>query len=65
MPFQPNTFPVAETPRNLITFAVGNLVNVPPGTTYMFPAGRVTKLTLGKPGGVMLVTVEKDNAETQ
>lgn len=62
MPFNPNQFPVAETPQNLVTFAVGNLVNVPPGTTCLLASGRVTKQTLGKPGGVMLVTVEREDA---
>jgi hypothetical protein len=60
MPFDPNEFPVAETDANLITYAKGNLVSVPPGTTYMFATGRVTDVRRGKPGGVMLVTVEED-----
>jgi hypothetical protein len=29
MAFDPLTFPVANTPQNLITFAPGNQVNVP------------------------------------
>lgn len=61
MPFDPNTFPVAETPRNLITFAVGNLVNVPPGTTCLLASGRVVKRAIGNPGGIMLITVEADD----
>lgn len=64
MPFDPNTFPVAETPQNLVTFAVGNLVNVPPGTTCLLSVGRVTARELGKPGGIMLITVEESDAET-
>ena len=64
MPFDPNTFPVAETPQNLVTFAVGNLVNVPPGTTCLLTKGRVTKHALGKPGGVMLVTIKEIDDET-
>ena len=59
MQFDPNAFPVAETPANLITYAKGNLVNVPQGTTCILASGRVVAVDLGKPGGIMLVKVEK------
>jgi hypothetical protein len=62
--FNPNQFPVAETIPNRVTYAIGNLVNVPPGTTCLLAVGRVVAVDLGRPGGLMLITVERDNVET-
>jgi hypothetical protein len=57
------TFPVPETPFNLAAYTVGNVTRVTErgGDSY---TGRVTDRALGKPGGTMLVTVEKIDAET-
>jgi hypothetical protein len=57
------TFPVPETPFNLIAYSVGNVTAVTErgGDTY---TGRVTDLALGKPGGLMLVTVEREDVKT-
>lgn len=57
------TFPVPETPFNLAAYTVGNVTSVTErgGDSY---TGRVTAVALGKPGGVMLITVERDHAET-
>lgn len=56
-------FPVAETAANLVTFAEGNTVVVPASANVPVPTGRVVKLNLGKPGGVMLVTIEPISAD--
>jgi len=59
----PYTFPVPETPFNLAAYTVGNVTRVTErgGDTY---TARVVDLALGKPGGTMLVTVEREDAET-
>lgn len=63
MTFDPNTFPVAETADNRVRYAEGNRVVIPDGTTCLIKYGRVTRLNPGKPGGVMLVTVEADDGK--
>ncbi len=52
-------FPVAETPDNLVWFAIGNQVVVPPQALGVpVQRGRVTGVALGKPGGTMIVSIE-------
>lgn len=63
MPFDPLTFPVPHTPQNLVTFAVGNLVNVPETAgTCPVSKGRVTKAKTYK--RTIMVTIEEIADET-
>lgn len=56
MPFDPNSFPVANTPENMVTFAVGNLVNVPESAgTCLLKTGRVKAVKVYK--RTILVTI--------
>ena len=59
----PYTFPVPETPANLAAYTVGNVTRITErgGDTYN---ARVVAVDLGKPGGLMLIKVEKSDAET-
>lgn len=55
------TFPVPETPFNIAAYTVGNVTRVSErgGDTY---TARVVAVALGKPGGTMLIKVEKIDA---
>lgn len=60
MPFDPNSFPVAKTPENLVTFAVGNLVNVPESAgTCLLRTGRVKAVKVYK--WTIMVTIGADD----
>lgn len=57
------TFPVAETPDNLVWFSVGNWVVIPASANVPVQAGKVVERALGKPGGTMLITIEPITAD--
>lgn len=61
--FDPNSFPVANTPENLVEFAVGNLVNVPESAgTCLLRTGRVKAVRVLK--RTILVTIGADDETT-